>query len=61
MKLSVVYHSKTGNTKEMAEAIVTGMERVAGVAAKAFPIDGVDEQITSTAAEIWPSGLSWTT
>ena len=43
MKLSVVYHSKTGNTKEMAEAIVTGMERVAGVAAKAFPIDGVDE------------------
>lgn len=41
-KLSVIYFSKTGNTKAMAEAAVEGMKRVAGVEAKAYPIDAVD-------------------
>ncbi|MEA4954197.1 MAG: NAD(P)H-dependent oxidoreductase [Pseudoflavonifractor sp.] len=44
MKLSVIYHSKTGNTKAMAQAIVAGMERVEGVQARAFPIEELDEE-----------------
>ncbi len=38
MKLSVIYDSKTGNTKMAAEWIVEGMMRVEGVEAKAFSI-----------------------
>ncbi len=43
MKLSVVYHSKTGNTKQMAEEIVLGMQEVAGAEAKAMAIEELDE------------------
>ncbi|NLN98357.1 MAG: hypothetical protein GX127_08285 [Eubacteriaceae bacterium] len=43
MKMSVIYHSKSGNTKRMAEVIVEGMMSVEGVEAKAFSIDDVDE------------------
>lgn len=44
MKLSVVYDSKTGNTKQAAQWIIEGMESVAGVEAKAFSIESVDEE-----------------
>lgn len=43
MKMSVLYHSKTGNTEKMAEIIVKGMQSVNGVTAKAFSIDNIDE------------------
>lgn len=43
MKLTVVYHSKTGNTKTMAEIIADGMNNVNGAEAKAFPIEDIDE------------------
>lgn len=43
MKISVLYHSVSGNTKHMAEVIVDSMNTVAGVEAKAFSIDAVDE------------------
>ncbi len=43
MKMSVMYYSKGGNTKKMAEMIVEGMLKVDGVEAKAFSIDAVDE------------------
>lgn len=42
MKMEVIYHSKSGNTKRMAEEIVRGMQRVADVEARAFSIDAVD-------------------
>ena len=42
MKIAVVYHSQSGNTKAMAEKIVAGILRVEGVEAKAFPIEDVD-------------------
>lgn len=42
MKVSVIYHSVTHNTKTMAQEIVTGMQTVDGIKAKAFPIDAVD-------------------
>lgn len=43
MKLSVLYHSKSGNTQRMGEVIVEGMTRVAGVEARAYAIDAIDE------------------
>lgn len=43
MKMSVLYHTKTGNTEEMAQEIAGAMSAVEGVEAKAFSIDGVDE------------------
>ncbi|MCQ2492732.1 MAG: flavodoxin domain-containing protein [Lachnospiraceae bacterium] len=44
MKMSVIYHSVTGNTKNMGEKIVEGMKQVSGVEAKAFSIDNLDEE-----------------
>lgn len=43
MKMSVIYHSASGNTAHMAECIAKGMASVEGVEAKAFSIDAVDE------------------
>lgn len=42
MKMSVIYHSVTGNTKNMGERIVKGMTSVEGVEAKTFSIDDID-------------------
>lgn len=42
MKATVLYYSKTGNTKKMAEMIVEGMNEVEGIEAKAFSIDDID-------------------
>ena len=42
MKMTVLYYSKTGNTKHMAEIIAQGMEQAEGAEAKAFPLDGID-------------------
>ncbi len=42
MKASILYLSKTGNTKAMAEQIAGGMS-AEGVEAKIFPIDAVDK------------------
>lgn len=44
MKMSVVYHSKTNTTREMAEVIAEAMMSVAGVEAKTFAIEAVDEE-----------------
>lgn len=43
MKVSVIYDSKTGNTKQEAEWICEGMNEVVGVDAKTFSIELVDE------------------
>ena len=43
MKMTVLYYSKTGNTKHMADIIAEGMQSVDGVEAKTFPIDQIDE------------------
>ena len=42
MKMSVVYYSKSGRTKEMAEMIAKGMRRVSQVETGVFDIDHVD-------------------
>lgn len=43
MKMTVLYYSKSGTTKEMAEIIAQGMMSVEGVEAKTFSIDDMDE------------------
>ena len=40
--VSVVYHSGTGNTQKMAEAVLQGVEGVEGVTANLIAIDGKD-------------------
>ena len=44
MKVAVVYHSETGNTRRMAELIKEGAESVKGVEAKAMGLDGIDSR-----------------
>lgn len=44
MKVSIVYHSETGNTQKMAGCIVEGLQSVDGIEAKAFGIDAVDAE-----------------
>lgn len=43
MRMTVLYYSKTGNTKTMAEVIASGMMSVEGVEARAISIHEVDE------------------
>lgn len=70
MKLSVIYDSKTGNTRQAAEWIVEGMNSLENVEAKAFSIDSVDEDYVkeskgvvigcpSYAASMTPSLHAW--
>lgn len=42
MKLAIIYHSKTGNTKEIGEVIATGAEDVKNIEAKCMSIDDID-------------------
>ena len=42
MKVAIIYHSQTGNTKTMAELITQGCLTVPGVEAKCMAIDDVD-------------------
>lgn len=43
MKMSVLYYTRTGHTRQMAECIVRGMAEQPGVGARAFSIDQADE------------------
>ena len=43
IKSTVLYHSVTGNTKQMAETIAEAMQTVEGVESKCFSIEEVDE------------------
>jgi len=49
MNMAVIYHSVTGNTKNMGDLIVKGMNSVDGVEAKAFPIEAVDTGFVQSA------------
>lgn len=42
MKMSVLYYSRSGNTRKMAEIIAEGMRRVPGVETGVFALDGID-------------------
>ena len=49
MKMAVIYHSVTGNTKNMGNLIVKGMSSIEGVEAQAFPIEAVDAEFVKEA------------
>jgi len=42
VKIAIIYHSETGNTKKMAELIREGCETVDDVEAQCFSVDDVD-------------------
>ena len=50
MKLAVIYDSVSGNTKQAAQWIAEGMQRVAGVEAGIFHIDEVDAAFVAESA-----------
>lgn len=52
MKMAVIYHSVSGNTKNMGELIVKGMNSVEGVEAKGFGIDEVDYDFVKEAKAV---------
>ena len=43
MKISIIYHSETGNTKKIAEIISEGVKRDGKVEVKLMSIDEIDE------------------
>jgi NAD(P)H dehydrogenase (quinone) len=65
MKISVIYHSETGNTKRIAELIVEGANRSSLINAKAMSINEVDHSflLDSKAVLIgsptYTGGYSW--
>lgn len=44
MRMSIVYYTRTGNTKRMAEIVAEGMRSVEGVEVRTFPLDAVDAE-----------------
>ena len=52
MKIAIVYHSETGNTKQMAELVREGCLRVPGVEARCMPIDDVDDAYVIESAAV---------
>lgn len=58
MKVSIVYHSVTGNTKKIAEIMADAVCQVSGFEAKAISIDALDEKfIEDSAAVIFGSPI----
>ena len=52
MKIAIVYHSETGNTRQMAELVRDGCLAVEGVEARAMPIDEVDSDYVVAAKAV---------
>jgi len=65
MKISVLYHSESGNTEKVAGIIKEGLEKVEGVNAGVFPIEDPDlDYINSSKAvlfgsPIYTGDMSW--
>lgn len=52
MKLAVVYHSESGNTKQVGEIIASGAEKTDNIEAKSMSIDEVDEEYLKEAKAV---------
>jgi NAD(P)H dehydrogenase (quinone) len=52
MKLSIIYHSETGNTQKLAEAVSEGAKRMDGVDVKLMSIDEVDPAFVEDSAAV---------
>jgi NAD(P)H dehydrogenase (quinone) len=44
MKIAIIYHSETGNTKQMADYVREGCLNVQGIEAECMSIDAVDDE-----------------
>ena len=65
MKLSIIYHSQSGNTKKVAEIMAATAQELEGVEAKAMSIDAVDNDFINESNAIifgsptYAGTLSW--
>jgi NAD(P)H dehydrogenase (quinone) len=56
MKIAIIYHSETGNTRQMAELVGEGCRKVEGAEARCMAVDGVDEDyVIASSAVIFGS------
>ncbi|HID11117.1 MAG TPA: flavodoxin family protein [Candidatus Latescibacteria bacterium] len=44
MRIAIVYHSETGNTRRMAELVREGCLRIEGVEARTMPVEEIDRE-----------------
>jgi len=52
VRIAIIYHSETGNTKKMAELVQQGCLRIKDVEARCFAIDGVDSEYLASARAV---------
>jgi len=52
IKVAIVYHSETGNTRKMAELIREGCLKVQGVEAKVMSVDDLDRDFLESAQAV---------
>ena len=52
MKLAIIYHSESGNTKKVAEMIAQGAEKAGNVETRTMSIDAVDEEFLAEAKAV---------
>jgi len=52
IRVAIIYHSETGNTRKMAELCAEGCERVREVEAKLFSVEEVDEAYVQSAQAV---------
>lgn len=52
MKMSILYYTRTGNTKRMAEVVAEGMRGVDGVDVRCFPLDAIDAEFVKESAGV---------
>jgi len=52
IKVAIVYHSETGNTRKMAELIREGCLKVQGVEAKVMSVDDLDRDFLKSAQAV---------
>ena len=51
-KVAIIYHSETGNTRQMAELIQQGCEQIEGVQARTMDINALDEAYAGEAQAV---------
>ena len=65
MKLAILYHSESGNTKEVGEVIAKGARKIEDLDAKCMSIENIDEQYISESKAVifgcptYHGDLSW--
>ena len=53
MKISILYYSLTGHTREMAEVIAEGVRTVPGCEVKLFPLDAIDKEFLAASSAVF--------